>query len=131
MGKPDAVVVVIACNDASTHGRVLGVSRLYDHDDWGLPGGSVDPGETPEQAARRETHEETSLTLLELTKLDEVEYRGRTVHAFVATGYEGEPRASDEGAVAWVSWAELARGTYGDYNRRLFVTHFGAGIEAP
>ena len=25
---------------------------------WGLPAGSIEPGETPERAARRETHEE-------------------------------------------------------------------------
>lgn len=124
MRKPDAVVVVIPRGSAPAPGLVLGVSRIHDHDDWGLPGGSVETDEVPEQAAVRETKEETGVDVLELRKLDAIEYRGRVVHAFLATRVAGDPRASEEGAVGWVTWDQLGRGTYGDYNRRLHEQHF-------
>lgn len=47
-------------------GRVLLLKRAasaQDHPEtWGLPGGHIEDGETPEQAARRETREEIGLT---------------------------------------------------------------------
>lgn len=43
-------------------GRVLLEKRADDHT-WCVPGGSMEPGETPEEAVRRETLEETGLAL--------------------------------------------------------------------
>lgn len=52
--KKLAVCVVIINGD-----KILATHRRNNVDDWGLPGGKVDPGETPIQAIRREVLEET------------------------------------------------------------------------
>ncbi|HVB05519.1 MAG TPA: NUDIX domain-containing protein [Acidimicrobiales bacterium] len=52
---PTACVVV-----HDTEGRLLLV-RKADSDLWSVPGGAVEPGERPEEAARREALEETGL----------------------------------------------------------------------
>lgn len=103
-------------------GTILGVSRPDDSEDFGLPGGSVEPGESPETAAIREVLEETGLIVSAVKKLEQVTYRDRIVHCFLALEFSGEPRPSDEGVVAWVTWEVLGRGRYADYNRRLELT---------
>jgi mutator protein MutT len=41
-------------------GRIL-ITRRSDDGDWDLPGGAIEPGETPSEGVRREVREETGL----------------------------------------------------------------------
>jgi 8-oxo-dGTP diphosphatase len=59
MMKKRSVAGVIFAND---HRQVLLVKRR-DVNIWALPGGGVDPGESPEEAIIREVLEETGLTV--------------------------------------------------------------------
>ncbi len=52
-----------ACAIFDAQGRALLVRHTYGHRDWSLPGGLVEPGESPLGAAERELREETGLTL--------------------------------------------------------------------
>ncbi|RIH86167.1 Diadenosine hexaphosphate hydrolase [Calidithermus terrae] len=51
-----------------SHDRVL-LGHRTDNGFWGLPGGAMEPGESFEEAARREVFEETGLTVGELVLL--------------------------------------------------------------
>jgi 8-oxo-dGTP pyrophosphatase MutT (NUDIX family) len=50
-------------------GRILMMLRT-DNGCWGVPGGAVEPGESVEDAARRETREETGLEVGEMALFD-------------------------------------------------------------
>lgn len=70
-------------------------ARMKDHPgQWALPGGRIDTGETPEEAARREVSEEVGLTGLELLgRLDDYPTRsGYVITPFVFwAGVAAEP----------------------------------------
>ncbi|KAL1278467.1 hypothetical protein QQF64_025140 [Cirrhinus molitorella] len=90
-------------------GRVLlGMKkRGFGAGKWNGFGGKVQPGETIEQAARRELLEESGLTVDILHKIGNIkfEFIGETelldVHIFRADTYKGEPTESDEMRPQW------------------------------
>ncbi len=81
-------------------------------DKWIGVGGKFEEGETPEECARRETLEETGLTL------DNLFYRGivtfvsdkypaEQMHLFTSTAFSGRIRDCDEGELDWIEKEKL------------------------
>jgi ADP-ribose pyrophosphatase YjhB (NUDIX family) len=83
---------------------------------WVIPGGFVDRGETLEEAAVRETREETNLQVQIISLLNVYSYPGNTVvvAAYLAQVVAGVPEALDEtlevGLFPYtkIPWSDLA-----------------------
>ena len=70
------------------------------------PGGRVEPGETPRQAAVREVEEELCITPKDVSHCGELSFQfrdGLSIHCtvFRAEGYHGEPTETDEAIPLW------------------------------
>lgn len=111
-------------------GKILAVSRRYDHTKFGLAGGKVEDGETPGMAAIRETYEETGVRVSDCIHIftrDEPKDRpeGEDFHTYCyyATEWHGEPKDSEEGIVRWLTERELTgdMGAFADYNTRTLT----------
>ncbi|HWI51163.1 MAG TPA: NUDIX domain-containing protein [Symbiobacteriaceae bacterium] len=112
-------------------GRILLMQAPWAGNRWGLIGGKIEPGETPDQAVKREVLEETGLTLTAYRSvghviLDEGNNRGTSLHLFVATAVVGELRASDEGEPVWVGLAQAEQLPMIEYARLLLPRVLGS-----
>lgn len=94
---------------------------------WTLPGGKVDPGETPIEAAVRELREETGLVAQ--TENLRPFYRAmsgrdgdREVHIFRVLAFSGIPHMAEEGSpVKWTGAADLLiDGPYREFYEKMF-----------
>jgi 8-oxo-dGTP pyrophosphatase MutT (NUDIX family) len=113
-----SAVCVVARNHADLY---LGVTRKDDPNDWGLPGGKVEPGETQIEAAVRELREETGLVCW-TAELHEVFVGRDPTSREVVTAFKLDSAISwfdqpaNEGRVGLVTEGQLLSGTYGAYN---------------
>ena len=58
---------------------------------YSVPGGKMEQGETPEQTAVREIHEETSINVQAARLLGTLRNQDRTEYYFLAESFEGHP----------------------------------------
>ena len=129
-------VNVVVVNEA---GDVLMIRRS-DNDNWAVPGGAIDLGESMVQAAVRETREETGIEC-EITGLIGIYTDPKHVILYTSNGEArqefsilltgvpagGQPTPSSESSeVRWVPRDELL-GYHLDRSMRLRIEHYLAG----
>lgn len=112
---PASVCVIVKRPD----GKVLAVSRNADNNDLNLPGGSMEFGETPEEAARRELWEETGMIATELVEVHRGMARTKMAIVFKAKDASGKIRDSLEGKTCWVEPRRMLTGTFGNFLAKL------------
>jgi 8-oxo-dGTP pyrophosphatase MutT (NUDIX family) len=124
-------------------GQILLIHRT-DNDNWAIPGGAMDLGESLPQTAVRETEEETGV-LVEVTGLvgiytdprhvilytSDGEVRQECSVVFTARPVGGEPRPSSESReVQWVDPDTIGDLTM-DRSMWMRIEHHLAGRDAP
>jgi 8-oxo-dGTP diphosphatase len=108
--KPALSMAVIVSD-----GKLLMIRRREREGDllWALPGGQIEDGETAEEAAVRETAEETGLVVAAKQLLGERVHpkTGRLMSYTACEPLQGEARVADADeldAVAWVAHSEIS-----------------------
>ena len=103
------IVDVAVCVVQASDGRVLLAERTRRQvaaGFWELPGGKIEPGETPAQAAARELQEETGLTPEGVTPWLSYEHQFPSkrlrLHFFRTRGWQGSPHGREGQRLAWV-----------------------------
>ncbi|MDA0632244.1 NUDIX domain-containing protein [Nonomuraea sp. MCN248] len=141
--KPNSLVPSVNVIVTNQAGDLLMIRRT-DNDNWAVPGGAIDLGESIPQAAIRETLEETGITC-EITGLvgtysdprHVILYtsnsEARQEFSLVLTGraVSGQPTPSDESReVRWVPRDQVA-GLKMDRSMRMRIEHYLAGTGLP
>jgi 8-oxo-dGTP diphosphatase len=112
-----AAAVVLVVRD----GKVLAVSRGKDYRNMNMPGGGVEPGESPEEAAIRELEEETGLIAQNLIPVCEDLLGDKVVYFYRVTKFSGNLKSSHEGIASWEEPAALFASQYRESFKKVLA----------
>ena len=111
-------------------GNVLAVSRKYNHNAWGLPGGKLeDVDDDPEDTAKRETLEETGIKASDLSLVFATHKGGRMSYTYLVGLYEGEINHNEPHDVQWMGFQKILDGPFGEYNKQVYNSLIDMGIK--
>lgn len=111
--KTIKVVAAIICKDMERKNRIFATARGYGDlkGGWEFPGGKVEPGETPQQALKREIMEELSTEIKVGELIDTIEYDYPTFHlsmdCFWAEVITGQLELKEAEAAKWLTKDQL------------------------
>ncbi len=107
--KQATLIFLIQKFDNNIQNIVLAMKkRGFGMNKWNGVGGKVEPGETIEQSAIRETEEEISVIIKDIVKVAELTFYfsenpdwDKVVYVYFAENWEGEPIESEEMKPQW------------------------------
>ena len=101
--------IILRTNPETNKKEIFATQRGYGDykDGWEIPGGKLEPGETPEQCIEREIREELATEVRAVREIGVVEYDypnfHLTMHCILCTIVSGDLKLLEHEAAKWVT----------------------------